>query len=210
MDIGVSEPPNVSPNVVVSVSTSPGEFELIGLGVSPVDIVGAVSVEAGVSSIVERREIGVPAGLEPFSPPVVPGLGIGLGVSPNGEGSLVVPWLDIGSVGWVPEMAVDVVIVFIGLGVSPTLGFTLISWVVMKCVVCGSLDVTLEVPPVSIGLGVSSWLGPPVDPWPVPCVGIIVDIIPVFVGDQDAELEVSVEGIGFGVSPVGSGPSLDP
>ena len=107
-------------------------------------------------------------------------------------------------------MAVDVVIVFIGLGVSPTLGFTLISWVVMKCVVCGSLDVTLEVPPVSIGLGVSSWLGPPVDPWPVPCVDIIVDIIPVFVGDQDAELEVSVEGIGFGVSPVGSGPSLDP
>ena len=73
-----------------------------------------------------------------------------------------------------------------------------------------SLDVTLEVPPVSIGLGVSSWLGPPVDPWPVPCVGIIVDIIPVFVGDQDAVLEVSVEGIGFGVSPVGSGPSLDP
>ena len=210
MDIGVSEPPNVSPNVVVSVSTSPGEFELIGLGVSPVDIVGAVSVEAGVSSIVERREIGVPAGLEPFSPPVVPGLGIGLGVSPNREGSLVVPWLDIGSVGWVPEMAVDIVIVFIGLGVSPTLGFTLISWVVMKCVVCGSLDVTLEVPPVSIGLGVSSWLGPPVDPWPVPCVGIIVDIIPVFVGDQDAVLEVSVEGIGFGVSPVGSGPSLDP
>ena len=107
-------------------------------------------------------------------------------------------------------MAVDVVIVFIGLGVSPTVGFTLISWVVMKWVVCGSLDVTLEVPPVSIGLGVSSWLGPPVDPCPVPCVGIIVDIIPVFVGDQDAVLEVSVEGIGFGVSPVGSGPSLDP
>ena len=91
-------------------------------------------------------------------------------------------------------MAVDVVIVFIGLGVSPTVGFTLISWVVS-----GTLDVTFEVPSLSISVGVSS-VGD--DPWSVPCVDIVDCIIPVLVDNQDAVLEVSIEGIGFGVSPV--------
>ena len=35
--IGVSDPPNVTPDGVVPVSTSPVELDLIGLGVSPVD-----------------------------------------------------------------------------------------------------------------------------------------------------------------------------
>ena len=52
---------------------------------------------------------------------------------------------------------------------------------------------------LSIGFGVSSMR---FDPWSVPSVDIVDCIIPVLVDNQDAILEVSVEGIGFGVSPV--------
>ena len=127
-------------------------------------------------------------------------LGIGLGVSPVREGSLVVPVLDIEYVGWVLEVAVEDVRVFIGFGVSSTVGFTLISWVVMNWVVAADTSVvTFEVPLLSIGFGVSSIR---FDPWSVPSVDIVDCIIPVLVDNQDAVLEVSIEGIGFGVSPV--------
>ena len=94
--IGVSEPLNVTPGSVVPVSTSPVELDLIGFGVSPVDVavVGRIPADVDVFSIVER-EIGVP-----FSPSVmavvlvVTVLCIGLGVSLVREGSLVVPLLD--------------------------------------------------------------------------------------------------------------------
>jgi len=121
-------------------------------------------------------------------------LDIGFGVSLVREDSMVVPLLDVTSVGWVLEVAVEDVLVFIGFGVSPIVGFTLISWVVS-----GTLDVTFEVPSLSISVGVSSMR---VDPWSVPCVDIVDCIIPVLVDNQDAVLEVSIEGIGFGVSPV--------
>ena len=121
-------------------------------------------------------------------------LDIGFGVSLVREDSMVVPLLDVTSVGWVLEVAVEDVLVFIGFGVSPIVGFTLISWVVS-----GTLDVTFEVPSLSISVGVSS-IG--VDPWSVPCVEIVDCIIPVLVDNQDAVLEVSIEGLGFGVSPV--------
>ena len=125
---------------------------------------------------------------------VVALLDIGFGVSLVREDSMVVPLLDVTSVGWVLEVAVEDVLVFIGFGVSPIVGFTLISWVVS-----GTLDVTFEVPSLSISVGVSSMR---VDPWSVPCVDIVDCIIPVLVDNQDAVLEVSIEGIGFGVSPV--------
>ena len=125
---------------------------------------------------------------------VEPLLDIGFGVSLVREDSMVVPLLDVTSVGWVLEVAVEDVLVFIGFGVSPIVGFTLISWVVS-----GTLDVTFEVPSLSISVGVSSMR---VDPWCVPCVDIVDCIIPVLVDNQDAVLEVSIEGIGFGVSPV--------
>jgi len=69
--IGVSDPPSVTTDFVVSVSTRPVELKLMGLGVSPFDvvgdsdIVGEVPVEAVVFSVVER-EIGVPRGFETF------------------------------------------------------------------------------------------------------------------------------------------------
>ena len=82
--------------------------------------------------------------------------------------------------------------VFIGFGVSSIAGFALIS-----CVVFGASVVTFEVPSLSIGTGVSSVrVGPPVDPSSIPPVDIVDWIIPVLV------LEVSLEGIGLGVSPV--------
>ena len=70
---GVSDPPSVAPDFVVSVNTNPVELKLMGLGVSPVDvavvdvtdIVGEITVEAVVFSVVER-EIGVPRGFETF------------------------------------------------------------------------------------------------------------------------------------------------
>ena len=73
MGIGVSDPPNVTPDVVLSVSTRLVELKLIGLGVSPVgvaaigvsDIVGKIPLEAVVFSDVER-ENGVPKGFETF------------------------------------------------------------------------------------------------------------------------------------------------
>jgi len=58
MGIGVSDPPNVAPDSVVSVSTSPVELDLIGLGVSPVD----VAVVEVVEEVVVERKIGVPEG----------------------------------------------------------------------------------------------------------------------------------------------------
>ena len=148
MDNGVSDPPSVVPDLVVSVSTNPVELKLMGLGVSPVDVaaVGEIPVEAVVFSMVER-EIGVPTGFETFSPPVlavvlvVALLDIGLGVSPVREGFLVVTMLDVGSVGWVIEVAVvEDVLVFIGFGVSSIVGFVLMSWVVS-----GTSVVTFEV-----------------------------------------------------------------
>ena len=148
MDIDVSDPPSVVPDLVVSVSTNPVELKLMGLGVSPVDVaaVGEIPVEAVVFSMVER-EIGVPTGFETFSPPVlavvlvVALLDIGLGVSPVREGFLVVTMLDVGSVGWVIEVAVvEDVLVFIGFGVSSIVGFVLMSWVVS-----GTSVVTFEV-----------------------------------------------------------------
>ena len=148
MDNDVSDPPNVVPDLVVSVSTNPVELKLMGLGVSPVDVaaVGEIPVEAVVFSMVER-EIGVPTGFETFSPPVlavvlvVALLDIGLGVSPVREGFLVVTMLDVGSVGWVIEVAVvEDVLVFIGFGVSSIVGFVLMSWVVS-----GTSVVTFEV-----------------------------------------------------------------
>jgi len=60
MGICVSDPPNVAPSVV-SVSTSPVELDLIGLGVSPVDVAVVEVVEEVVFSNVERK-IGVPEG----------------------------------------------------------------------------------------------------------------------------------------------------
>ena len=88
--------------------------------------------------------------------------------------------------------------VLIGFGVSSMVGFTLIFWVVS-----GTSVVTFEVPSLSIGIGVSSMrVEPPVDPSFIPSVDIVDWIIPVPVDNQDAVLEVSVEGIGFGVSPV--------
>ena len=84
------------------------ELKLIGLGVSPVDVavigVSDIVVDAVVFSNVER-ENGVPKGFETFSPSVLAVVlvvdlpGNGLGVPPVGEGSLVVPTLDIGFVG---------------------------------------------------------------------------------------------------------------
>jgi len=71
---GVSDPPSVAPDFVVSVNTNPVELKLMGLGVSPVDdvavvgvtdIFGEVLVDAVVCSMVER-EIGVPTGFETF------------------------------------------------------------------------------------------------------------------------------------------------
>ena len=70
---GVSDPPSVTPDFVVSVSTNPVELKLMGLGVSPVDVAvvgvtdifGEVLVDAVVCSMVER-EIGVPTGFETF------------------------------------------------------------------------------------------------------------------------------------------------
>jgi len=153
MDNEVSDPPSVDPDLVVSVSTNPVELKLIGLGVSPVDvaavgdsdIVGEISVEAVVFSVVER-EIGVPTGFETFSPPVlavvlvVALLGIGFGVSPVREGPLVVPMLDVASVGWVIEVTGEDVLVFIGFCVSSIVGFAL-----MSLVVSGTSVVTFEV-----------------------------------------------------------------
>ena len=70
---GVSDPPSVTPDFVVSVNTNPVELKLMGLGVSPVDVAvvdvtdifGEVLVDAVVCSMVER-EIGVPTGFETF------------------------------------------------------------------------------------------------------------------------------------------------
>jgi len=153
MDNGVSDPPSV--DLVISVSTNPVELKLMGLGVSPVDvaaaavgdsdIVGEIPVEAVVFSMVER-EIGVPTGFDTFSTSVlevvlvVALLDIGFGVSPVREASLVVPMLDIDSVGWVLEVAVEDVLVFIGFGVSSIVGFAL-----MSLVVSGTSVVTLKV-----------------------------------------------------------------
>ena len=87
--------------------------------------------------------------------------------------------------------------VFIGFGVSSIIGFTLIS-----CVVFGASVVTFDVPSLSIGTGVSSMrVGPPVDPSSIPSVDIVDWIIPVL-AVPEVTLEVEVEGIGLGVSPV--------
>jgi len=148
MDNDVSDPPNVVPDLVVSVSTNPVVLRLIGLGVSPVGVavVGEIPVEAVVFSVVES-EIGVPTGFETFSPSVlavvlvVALLDIGLGVSPVREESLVVPLLESGSVGWVIEVAVvEDVLVFIGFGVSSIVGLAL-----MSLVVSGTSVITFEV-----------------------------------------------------------------
>ena len=57
----------MTPDGVVPVSTSPVELDLIGLGVSPIDVavVGWIPVEDVVFSSVER-EIGEPRGFETF------------------------------------------------------------------------------------------------------------------------------------------------
>jgi len=147
MDNDVSDPPIVDPDFVVSISTNPVVLKLIGLGVSPVGVavVGEIPAEAVVFSIVER-EIGVPTGFETFSTSVlavvlvVALLNIGLGVSPVREGPLVVPLLESGSVGWVIEVAVEDVLVFIGFGVSSIVGLAL-----MSLVVSGTSVITFEV-----------------------------------------------------------------